>query len=340
MKISIAQRHRPFSHWPGASCILPRTCWVVHAFPAMIRLQNLERHNSQGCIEIPLELTGPVREFTLEQDLEKGYVRIWGVANEGRFRIRLEAVKSEIQLHAERTPSKGLIAAHQAVQAGQSLGWPVAGPFRESIVLERLSLGSHRCADWDSIWRKFDLTDILPILFHLGQWMPSIETISKSEMLRLLDQGWDSFLRAAFSSMLCPRLIDDQFQGLLCTETIPALASACELVSAAALKVRCLFVEQHSMDVQILPFSQFISGRMVNVHLSQIGQIDLEWRQQTIRRMILCARHDANVHFKWPKSVRSFRLRNAGQERGSRVNAGEALDLKMGKIYWFDQFQK
>jgi len=76
MKIKIAERLRPFSHTPGASCLIPGTCFAVTAFPTLLRI---DQH------EIKLKLTGPVSNFTLQQDLEKNCVFVFGKAKEGHL---------------------------------------------------------------------------------------------------------------------------------------------------------------------------------------------------------------------------------------------------------------
>ena len=63
IRISIAERFKPFSHTPGTKYILPYSTLTVQVFPTLIRVEERE---------IPLELTGPVVDFTAQIDLEKG----------------------------------------------------------------------------------------------------------------------------------------------------------------------------------------------------------------------------------------------------------------------------
>jgi hypothetical protein len=339
MKISISQRCRPYSHEPGASCLVPHTCWAVQAFPCLIRLIDCEKNDSTERIDVALSLTGPVREFSVQQDLEKGYVSVWGVAREGRYQIRIEASETHIGMYVDRAPSGGLIAAGRNFQKGEFLLWPIRR-FYKADALERLSLGKHRGADWDAIWRRFDLKDILPVLFYLGQQVPRISAAPPCGVFRLLEGDWEPFLRAGFFSILCPRLTDSQHQGLLESETIPSEASACRLVTGAAEKIRRLLVNQKGMEVCIPKQNLFPCGRMTNVHLDQIGRIDFEWRQYLVRQMIVRASHSAEVNFIWPKAVHSLRLRQNLSDRGRCVDAGKSLLLEAGKVYYLDRFQK
>jgi len=340
MKISIAQRNRPFSHTPGACCLMPRTCWIVQAFPTRIVCLNRERQNSDERIDISLNLHGPVREFTLLQDLEEGSVLIWGMAKEGRYRLRMKAVQGAIELWVEKAPASGIVCSGKTLHKNDRLSWENPGPFREEAPRERLSLGSHRSQDWESVWRRFDLREIFPALFHLSQWVPMFSFEQQSEMGRLLNQGFEPFLRAAFFSVLCPRLTDDQFQGLIENEPVLPEAKPCGLIVDAGKRIRSLFVEQNKNQISLLGSSEFDAGRMTGVHLDWIGSLDLEWSKHVIKSAIFHAEHDASIQLKLSKYVRSFRLRTSMKEKGCRKSVDDPLDLKAGNNYLIDRFQK
>lgn len=69
--IRIAERYRPFSHKPGASCVVPGTDYVVHAYPGLIRVSK----DNETIAELPITLK---KSFLLTQDLEQGFVSISG----------------------------------------------------------------------------------------------------------------------------------------------------------------------------------------------------------------------------------------------------------------------
>lgn len=339
MSITIAERYRPFSHVPGVRCLLPRTSWIVQAYPALIRFTHCETEASSETIEIPIQLTGPVREWTVQQDLEKGNICIWGIAREGRFRVRLEASRDAIQFKMERSPVEGLICAGTKLSAGDVLTWTHSGPFVDTNVTERLSLGSHRDQDWSVIWRRLDFRDIFPVLFHLGQWTPRIDKCSTTSMHQLIERGWEPFLRAAFDGVLSPRLNDDQWQGILPIETIPSQASPTTLITQAAHGIRRLFIEEREMELKLLSCTDFESGRMVHAQCD-FGSVDLEWSKFTPRRLQIHARCDAQIQLNLPKPIHFFRIRNQLQDRGERMAANDRIDLEAGKNYWIDRFEK
>ena len=317
MKISIAARYRPFSHELGASCLLPRTTWVVEAFPALLRLKREE-----GCIEIPLAVRGPVREFTLQQDLEKGCVFVWGIGKQGRYRMKLEADAENVRLAVlDGSPLEEGTAAH----------WQLGCQFREGPALERLSLGSHRAQDWDLILRRFDLREILPILYHLSQWIPEAPP-RETKMLALLKQGFEPFLRAGFYKLLCPRLKDGQYQGLVEDETVsgPPFAH----LFAVHTAIRETFVKQQGSTILLPQQREFDCGRFVGIRLDGIGMLDLEWSKRSMRRAVLRTEHAGSIRFD-----ANYRLRESMRERGRRVEPQDVWHFEPNQTFLLDRFQ-
>jgi hypothetical protein len=272
-----------------------------------------------GSLEIPLNRTGPVREFTLQQDLEKGCVWVWGVSMEGRFRYRLEAFPGKLRFGEAE--------------------FDVPGPVKEpSTILERISFGSHKALNWDNVGWRGDPKEILPVLYALSQWTPIVQT-SRTAMFDLMDQSDENFLRAAFYSILCPRLTDDLHLGLLPDEEIPEGASPYALITAAGTKLRARLIQQEGRRVH-LPAPQNLSGRMVNAGLDGIGRFDFEWRQGLVRRGVLRAEEDASLLLDLPKEIRTFRLRTALHERGKRIDASAEWSVEKERVYYLDRFEK
>lgn len=315
MRITIASRFRPYSHTPGATCLLPKSCWVVQAYPTLLRLYPLVGKTSS--IEIPLPFSGPVREFTLQQDLEKGCVWVWGKAKEGSFRLRLEA-EGEVLRFEEREIA-------------------LSGPFRKaSDLLERISFGSHKAQDWDAAGRRADPLEMNPVLFALSQWTPVVKS-EGSAMFDLLEGLDEPFLRAAFYGILCPRLIDDQHQGLLPKEEISENASPLALITNAGAKIRKGLLEQKGNRISL--FAPKPSGRMTHAKLEGLGLLHFEWRQGRIRRAIFQAKETASLSLDTP-DAKTFRLKAAEHERGRRVDASSEWKVEKDGVYFLDRFEK
>jgi len=321
MSIKIAERLRPFSHTPGASCVIPGTCSVIEAFPTLLRL---------GDHEHKLDLTGPVLDFTLLQDLEKHCVFVFGKAKEGYFRLCIRANDTGFEIEAEKGPVKSTFIRKEV-------------EFVPKAPFERLSLGSHKVQDWDLVQRRFDLKEILPIFFCLGQKIPLLppqpltgtaQLLKSPESRSHLAQALEAFFKAAFSQILVPRLTDDQHQGFIPDE--PAKGDRFFLIQEGAKMVRGLFFKQNDRRLSFLPHLpvSFDSGRFVGVNAPGIGNIDLEWTKKQIRRVHIRATSSGEVILDLPKEIKTYRV---GKKKRK---SSEPLLLEANTTYLLDRFEK
>lgn len=329
MKFSIAERLKPFSHTPGSMCVIPGTCSEIQAFPTLLRIDDFE---------VKLQVTGPVADFTLQQDLERGVIYVFGKAKEGYFKIRIEASNGGFHI----IPEKGK-ALTERVDVEAEVEFVAEAP------LERLSLGNHKAQDWDEVQKRCDLKEYFPVLFCLGQKLPRISPQPLTGTARLLEGPEDrtqlelafqSLFRAAFTKILIPRLIDDQHQGLAPEE--PVKGKRHFLIQEAAKAIRALFFKQNERRIAFLPQLPICldSGRMMNIQAPGIGQIDIEWTKKTLRRAVLRACTTGEVILELQKQIQSFRVRTSLREKGKRQMATDPLLLVEGKTFYLDQFKK
>ena len=322
MKIKIAARLRPFSHTPGTACVIPGTCSVIEAFPTLLRIDDHE---------IKLNLTGPVRDFILQQDLEKHCVFVFGKAKEGYFRLRISAHDSGFEVKSEKGPLKSVSISAEV-------------PFVPHAHPERLSIGSHKTQDWDLIQKRCDLKELIPVLFCLGQKIPLVapqplkgtaRLLELPEERNALEGALESFFKAAFSKILVPRLVDDQYQGLVPDE--PVKGNRFFLVQEGMKMVRSMFFKQNERRLAFLPHLpiSFDAGRIVGLKAPGVGEIDIEWSKKLLRRVIIRANTSGEVIIELQKEIKSFRV---GKKRAHKSN--EPLLLEAGKTYFLDRFQK
>ncbi len=313
---------KPFSHTPGASCLIPGTGAVLQAFPTLIKINQHE---------IRLPLTGPVADFTLMQDLEKGCVYIFGRAKEGYYRLRVEGSDSGFNFIVEKGPLKPVKIEAEV-------------PFMQRKPIERLFLGSHKGLDWDLVLRRKDLKEMLPVLFLLGQKIPSIPSQPLKGTARLLElpeermllaPALSAFMSAAFSHVLVPRLFDDQYQGLASEEKVSG--DPLFLVQQGAKAIRALFFRQNERRLAFLPALPipFDAGKMVGIQAPGIGEIDFEWSKKVLRRAILRPTVSGDLILDLQKELKSFRVGKKQRQKGT-----EPLRLEAGKTILLDQFQK
>ncbi|MGB7978096.1 MAG: hypothetical protein WCF19_02920 [Chlamydiales bacterium] len=318
MKMKIAKKIKPFSHIPGASCVIPGSCSVIEAFPTLLKI---------GGRPWKMALTGPVEGFTVQQDLETDCVWVFGRAKEGYFRLKIRAGESGFHIDVEKGP---LESAHI----------PSPIDFISKPSVERLSLGSHKAQD---DLRRSDLKTALPILFCLGQktpWIPPQPLTGTARLLefpadrKLLYPAIENFIHAAFKGMLVPRLIDDQYQGLTLDE--PPQGHPCFLLQEGAKRIRSLFFQQDERRIALLPHLPipFDCGRLLGIQAPGIGEIDLEWSKKTVRRAIFRVASSGEVILDIPKGIETFRV-----DKKKKIKRGEPLFLESGKTYHLDRFE-
>ncbi len=316
MKITIAERLRPFSHLPGASCVIPWSSFKVQAFPALLLFENL---NTSEKHEYKLDWKGPVKEFTLELDLEKGVVWVYGKTLEGHRRICIEMQEAGIAIDKKLVVSEARLLPH-----------PV----------ERLSLGMSKKLDWELVLRRQEMAEILPIWFRLGQMVPSSGITSLFQECDKLDVT-DMYLKLfliGFEGILAPRLSDTTHQGIV--SEFPE--SPLVLLTEGAKYIRALFFKETAESWDFLPClsPEFHAGRFVQLTTQAGDKIDFEWSKKLLQKVVIHSESDREIFMSLPKPLKSCRLRTSLKEKGSRHLMERPLRLLPNQKIFLDRFEK
>ena len=171
----LTNQMRPFSHVPGASCMLPSSSWKITAYPTQIILKNLGPGNE--IILFSLKISGPIENYTLMQDLERGLVLIFGTGKEGYFSFQLIATSDAIQLILKRAPERGIALSFQGKDTQLKRQDIYVFPVSHQVVLhayEKIHFGCHKKKDWTLVKRRLNLGEILPIWFAIGKKCPRL----------------------------------------------------------------------------------------------------------------------------------------------------------------------
>lgn len=348
MRITIANRFRPFSHYPGTSLMLPGSYLSIHCFPTRLFIYDLSSSIPSLLTEVHFRIDGPVHEWTALQDMEKNCLVIWGNGKKGFFRYRLYSVENDPQqltISVEKgdltwSCTQGYILAEEQPKE------------KNACIPERLSLGCHKQQECDLINRRVDMAEILPFWFRLGQLIP-IETtptfegtqfllkkcIENKDKLTIAAQLKDLFL-VGFDSFLSPRLVDENFYGFDLPSIENQSASPLTLLSEGVKVIRTLFFQQQDNHLEILPFlpPQFHSGRLLHIDCQSMGSMDIEWSKKLIRRAIFQAKEDASLNFIWQKEISRFRLRSGKKEE--ILSSNKIIEVRKGEVYFFDNYEK
>jgi hypothetical protein len=369
MRISISEQLRPFSHLPGTSVILPGWGCQVEVFPCLIRFYDLKMAIPILIKELRLDLKGPIQQFTVCNDLEKGRITISGITADGWIRYHLISSQNHeggIRLLAEKVPLGGFpIYQEQEQHLLHDKEWiDILGknsffePY-QTPPCDRLSLGNHKAQDWEFVKRRLNLTEILPFWHRLGQLIPPVTSQGVNERALLLleacrrsfieekpedaQQIWLNLFRGGFKSLLIPQIEDSDYQGLIPQQPLVSLnISPLILLVEGARLIRHLFFQQEKDKIAILPYllPALPCGRLLDVSLEGGGSLSLEWTKKTIRCLILSSEHDQELSFKFRSHVRSYRLRQSTTDKGKRISCDQtSLFLKKNTRYFFDNFQ-
>jgi len=352
MHISINERLRPFNHELGTMSPVPGSRWCVQVFPSLIRLYDLSCKELRLLGIIHVDIQGPVTGFTLQLDLEKGFLHVWGNSLKGYFRYRIAA-----SLHGEKLLIKNEKETHPISFSSDSELISISNLEPYTIgFFDRLSLGVHKAQEWTLIKKRLDFKEIFPIWLKLGQLMSPAheegklgtasfltgaeELICQKNKTDLLNHFQRLFL-TGFYGLMTPTLVDHHHQGIHLEDPSPT-SSPLVLLSYGAKLIRSLFVSFQDSHLSVLPALpvEFHSGRFLHVRLENLGLLDLEWSKKTVRRMILLTEEKCTISLGLPKQIKRFRFKEEQEKTASFLEAGCKLHLEKGKAYFFDRFEK
>ena len=336
-EITIAERLRPFSHQMGTVCLLPGTSFYFEIFPSLIRVYDLSvsRSEATGSVanpvkeEIKRNCQGPVRQFTVQLDLEKAKICVWGFSNQEFFRYHI---------HSTADGKGYFIFEDKEKKEGYT-----------PPLTDRLSLRSQKSQDWEMIQRRQDLAEIFPLWLRLGQLVPQMEVEKLSLEGGTLDffqacQGRDlqsfmNFFHAAFKGLLVPTLNDEKHQGFTLS-TLKKEVRPLVILSEGAKLIRSLFFYYQFSEMKILPSLpiEFHAGRLINLQF-EYGLVDIEWSKKQIRRLNVRTLKSGEIHLSCQKDVKRCRLRVGDQDKGKHVLFPLTLALEADTHYYFDNFQ-
>jgi len=333
--IKINARSMPFSHRPGISCLVPGTHLIVKIYPVRLsffQADTLLFHHD-------LDWEGPVFDFTVQLDLERLQVRVFGHTQKGFLRYVLQRKDNAIKLSGRILP--------YALQ--EDLLVPST---------ERLSLGMHKKQEWERVVSRLDFKEIFPLWLRLGQVTPPVLLSSVQGTLRLLQDcqalvhegrkndiiaAFKKLFLAGFEGMLVPRLFDTDYQGILSAEEGTKNGSALALLTQGAAVIRSLFFQEKNGIISLLPClpPEFHAGRFVDLRTLAGDRLDIEWTKKEMRRVILYPASQA-VHLQFPKHLKRCRVRSARKEKGRIYVLKDGLlpIIATGRTVWIDCFQK
>lgn len=305
MSLVATIRFRPFSHLPGCRWMLPGTSLVYEVYPSCTYIFDIDRPEEKE--KIVFDHEGPLDQFCVLQDLEKGKIIFSGFTKKGFIRREF---------------------------SGTVL------PDRE-----RLFLGPDKSQDWQQVARRKNVREIVPFLYWLaqsvalpagecsGQIEPSLVHALKAAKRDEVELHLKNLYMAAFGSHLVPRVVDSDQNGYL----VPIYpGSSLHLLKEIFCIIRSLFIQEEGSSISILPRlpPAFVSGTLANIRTKNGHTISLEWTKGLIRRVLIKAAQDDELSLSFQKQIASFRLEK------HRMQPPATLKLTQNKSYLLDNFEK
>lgn len=361
MHIKIAERLHPFSHQSGTHCLIPKTTWELQAFPTLLRFRDMQ---STEYFEMVLPFKGPIKGFTLEQNLEKGFIHIFGMSQEGYIDCQIAREKNSLKLICTKIPEVEchFLGKSLPLRKGESIILPITLKDEQFLpTSERLSLGMHKSQDWVLVQRRMDLSEIFPIWLRLAALIPQRKLkelppvgtlLLLKECKKALDQEekntikplFTALFQTAFQGILSPRLTDEQFLGIIppFEGEIPATLSPLLVLQESAKLIRELFFKEEGEKIFLLPClpTEMHSGRFIGIKTAAGDEIHLEWSKKILKKVIYRSATEKEITLELQRPLKSFRVRYAQKDHGSRVLADDPLFLGAGQTLYLDRFQK
>jgi len=277
--ISIVRKLRPFTHQIGAQCVIPGTDCILKAFP---------HHVCVGDLEIPLQNDPFERPFTLQMDLDKNCVWVFGK----KYRLKISAKENGFEIVNYALPPE---------KREQFFPGKIERKIPANV--ERLFLGSHKLLDWDRVIHSFDLKDVLPVLFDIGQKTPISSPLESSSL--------ESLYHSTFQGLLAP--MNPNAFGIY-------------------RQIRKLFFCEEEGQFHLLPKSKFPAGRLINVQTS-MGLLDLQWVKMRPQKLRLRVQKSGEILFN--SEARTFRY----QKNPDFIHdASKPFFVEAGTTLFLDRF--
>jgi hypothetical protein len=298
----------------------------------------------------------------VQQDLEEGFIKVFGMAQEGYFRYCIHQKESGLFLKFEKIPKEGLTltSSDSQTKLAQPAEILLSEKRQENMgrPFERLSLGQHKSQDWSGVKKRHDLTEIFPHWLRLGQVVPEVKkedtlcgTLKLLQKCRQLAKSRDkveladSFINlflAGFSGIMVPRIKDEEHQGFVEEESNLTASSALALLTEGSSLIRSLFFEEKDGIYHLLPClpSEFHCGRLLGIVTSEGDIIDLEWTKKLLRRVIIRVNKDKEMTLSLQKDLKRFRLKKSLASKGVILTADSKIHCAKGDVLYLDNFQK
>lgn len=344
--LSIKLQLLPFDTTPGVPMFVPGSHWVCRIYPAKVSFFSFETREAG---EVSLPVQGPVKNFHVQANLERGRLEVSGLASQGFFRFFLSSQKGKLLLERK----KGEISSMSLCQSGDL----VCGINHDVQPIERklpaLSLGIHKKQDWAFIARRCDPKEFLPFWLRWSYWVPpTVREDSVDEVNPLLQELMgaspdDAFclLQRVFLGCFYGMFIPQKDDGglALVPEGQEFQNNLLRTLHLGAQYIESRFFLEEEGGFYLLPFlpKEFHAGRYLRFLSSQGDQVSIEWSKKKIKRVFFSCAKTRWIQWRTKASQTVCRLSRKGERQESeQVLIKKPLLFEAGKDYCLDNFRQ
>lgn len=364
MQIKIKQKFNPISHRIGTKFLIVNSSYIVQIFPGLLHFKDL---NSDKNFKIFLDFEGPVKDFTIIQNLQNGSIKVFFHTKKGYLSFKIYTKEHSIEnlkqktnpiIFFERLPLDEITITlgdkTKKIKPKTTIDLPIDISYikePEEIVF----LGIHKKQDLDQIHTRENLLEILPFLFLYSQFFKDIQTkkclrnkcivreLSETILNKKRVEIEERFLKvfkAHFSNAFIPRVNDDDFQNII-ERVDEKNAYPLHILRKLFYIIKSMLVEQKLDEIAILPSLpiSFHSGKAMHITLP-VGSFDLEWSKKLIKKIIFRPKKDVKLKLHFQSKIKTFRLRITLKEKGKFFKNKDEISFEKDKIYYLDKFQK
>ncbi len=355
MRIKIDQKYSPFTHVPGSFLMIPKSMYRMQVFPTKLCIEHVD---TKKVTELDVLITGPIKNFTVICDLEKGCVRISGTSIEGYFYYTIFAAEESIDLHVKRSPKAGMTFRIGSKQHHLSLKETHYIIKENSISLietkERISFGNFKQQDFDKIKSRQDISEIIPLLMFYERYLPQkikpldisiplmdeLERFIAAKDRMKLEQAILNIFNAHFDGILTTVFLDKNHLGLTAVVDSNGNNSLVLLKKLIDL-LKTLFVHIDDKDIYILPSLpvSLHAGRYTDINAGDIS-LGIEWSKKLIKKMEVSSKIAGKYRLHLQRDIKSYRIRKNTKERGTKMRVSNSFMIPDEGILYLDRFEK
>ena len=352
MQIKIRQKFYVFSHKLGGSFLLLNSNYFVKIFPGLLEFVDL---NTKKDFKIQLFFEGPIKNFTISQNLKNGEIKVSFQTKNGFLSYKI-IKREEFLIYFERVPSNKIELKFDKIRKISSkdeILLPI-NPICDKKPTEFLSFGIHKKPEIELIKRRENLLEILPLIFLYSQFFSDIKSacIRKKCIVRELtnkiinrekkdlEQSFLNVLNAHFFEAFIPRVNDEDYQNI-----VPFVdekdANPLHILRKLFYIIKLILIEQKPDEIFILPclLTSFHQGRALNIQ-TNIGSFDIEWSKKLLKKLIFRPSKDVKIKLNFQSKLKTYRLKTHLKEKGKIFKNKEIIFFEKNKTYFFDKFQK